>query len=265
MVESYEEARRSSRRISPAWPRAAWSLVWQTAREIGWLWWRLALIGLVVPVVISVWSNDFRRLGDPTFWVFFNVAAGILAGVNMFGTEYGSRTRRFLAHHAVRPGMIWMVKTSLWLASLALVWVPLAFISILVYSNHASSNPSEFFKGSIAALSLMLVSTALGQLCGMIFPRGITAGLIALMGLIAILLLIGPLFGMQLMPAWVMLGIPLVILAVSFSWSGDWLLDRPGAWRWVKLGLLLVRGVRLALRGLHVRSGGACAGSRSRG
>jgi len=97
VVKSYEEARRSSRRISSAWPRAAWSLAWQTAREIGWLWWRLALIGLVVPVILSVWSNDSRGLGDPTFWAFFNVAAGILAGVNMFGTEYGSRTRRFLA------------------------------------------------------------------------------------------------------------------------------------------------------------------------
>ncbi len=73
VVESYEEARRSSRRASPAWPRAAWSLAWQTAREIGWLWWRLALISLFVPVILSVWTNDFRRVGDPTFWAFFNV------------------------------------------------------------------------------------------------------------------------------------------------------------------------------------------------
>ena len=95
----------------------------------------------------------------------------------------------------------------------------------------------------------MLASTALGQLCGMIFPRGITAGLIALVVLIAILFVVGPLFGMQLMPAWVMLGIPLVILAVSFSWSGEWLLDRPGAWRWVKLGLLLFAGFGLLFAG----------------
>ena len=85
------------------------------------------------------------------------------------------------------------------------------------------------------------------------------------MVLITVLILVGPLFSMQLMPAWVMLGIPLVILAVSFSWSGEWLLDRPGARRWVKLGLLLFAGFGLLCRGLHLRSGGAGAGPRSRG
>jgi hypothetical protein len=83
----------------------------------------------------------------------------------------------------------------------------------------------------------------------MIFPRGITAGLIALVVLIAILFVVGPLLGMQLMPVWVLLGIPLVMLAVSFSWSGEWLLDRPGARRWVKLGLLLVVGFGMLFAG----------------
>src|SRR5206468_293821 len=60
---------------------------------------------------------------------------------------------------------------------------------------------------------------------------------------------VGPLLGMHLMPAWVLLGIPLVILAVSFFWSGDWLLDRPGARRWVKLGLFLFAGFGLLFAG----------------
>ena len=162
--------------------------------------------------------------------------------------------------------MVWTVKTSLWLISLALIWLTAALVWMLPAVLWGSRQmPPDTVMGVIAALSLLLASVAVGQLCGMIFPRGITAGLIALVVLIAVLLLVGPLFGMQLMPAWVMLGIPLVILAVSFSWSGEWLLDRAGAWRWVKLGLLLVRGVRLALRGLHVRSGRAGTGSRSRG
>ena len=45
-----------------------------------------------------------ERLGDPTFCGVFNVAAGILAGVSIFGTEYGSRTRRFLANQRSGPG-----------------------------------------------------------------------------------------------------------------------------------------------------------------
>lgn len=246
VVESYERAWRSSPKSSPAWPRAAWSLAWQTAREIGWLWWRLALIGLVVPVILSVWSNDSRQVGGTPFWALFNVGAGILAGVNIFGTEYGSRTRRFLVHHAARPGMIWMVKTLLWLAALAVIWLPAGFMMLVSVGPIPSQGIVTVL---IAILSLLLGSTVLGQLCGMIFPRRITAGLIALLALIAILLVVGPLFGMQLMPAWMIFGIPLVILAVSFSWSGEWLLDRPGGWRWVKLGLLLFAGFGLLFAG----------------
>ena len=105
MIASYEEAG-EAREGSRTWPRAAWSLAWQTARELGGLWWKLALIGTGRAGAPE--RSGLRRRrgpGDPTFlWAVFNVAAGILAGVNMFGTEYGSRTHRFLAHHAVRPG-----------------------------------------------------------------------------------------------------------------------------------------------------------------
>ena len=146
--------------------------------------------------------------------------------------------------------MIWMVKTSLWLASLALIWLPAALVWVLaVMLWGPRQKPPDIVMGVIAAFRSCSPAPRLGQLCGMIFPRGITAGLIALVVLITVLILVGPLFGMQLMPAWVMLGIPLVILAVSFSWSGEWLLDRPGARRWVKLGLLLFAGFGLLFAG----------------
>jgi hypothetical protein len=73
--------------------------------------------------------------------------------------------------------------------------------------------------------------------------------MIAVVALIAILAAVGLLFGMQVLPVWVMPGIPLVIMAVSLAWSGDWLLDRPGAWRWVKLGLLLLAGFGVLFAG----------------
>jgi hypothetical protein len=72
---------------------------------------------------------------------------------------------------------------------------------------------------------------------------------IALVVLIAILFVVGPLLGMQLLPVWVILGIPLVLFAVSFFWSCEWLLDRPGARRWVKLGLLLFAAFGLLFAG----------------
>ena len=163
--------------------------------------------------------------------------------------------------------MVWTVKTSLWLTQPGPDLAdrgPRIGVSPLCCEG-SRQMPPDTVMGVIASFALLLGSTAVGQLCGMIFPRGITAGLIALVVLITVLILVGPLFSMQLMPTWVMLGIPLVILAVSFSWSGEWLLDRPGARRWVKLGLLLFAGFGLLCRGLHLRSGGACTGPRSRG
>ena len=42
-----------------------------------------------------------------------------------------------------------------------------------------------------------------------------------------------------MMPAWGLAVLPLVFLAVTWAWSGDWLLDRPAPGRWVRLGLSL--------------------------
>jgi hypothetical protein len=49
----------------------------------------------------------------------------------------------------------------------------------------------------------------------------------------------GGLLAIDMMPAWGVLVLPLVFLAVTWAWSGDWLLDRPAPGRWVRLGLSL--------------------------
>src|SRR4029079_6273561 len=109
-------------RRSRMWPRAAWSLAWQTVRELGGLWWKPALIALFLPILLVFWTNG-RSQFDESFLVLFNLVVGILAGVNVLGTEYGVRSRQFLAHHALRPGMAWFVKAAIWLASLVPLWL----------------------------------------------------------------------------------------------------------------------------------------------
>ena len=42
-----------------------------------------------------------------------------------------------------------------------------------------------------------------------------------------------------MLPLQGLLVIPAGLLAVSWAWSGDWLLDRPAPGRWLRLGLLL--------------------------
>jgi hypothetical protein len=233
VVKSYEAARRSSRRSAPGWPRAAGSLAWQTMREIGWHWWRLVLIGLVVPAILFAWVNGGPGLiGDPGFRLIFVLGVGIAAGVNIFGTEYGATTRRFLANHGVRPSLIWFVKTAFWFAALLPIWLlPILFLRV----------PGGPF-GLVAAISCLCTTAAVGQLCGMIFNRGITAGMIAVVVLIAMVPSLALLFGMNLITPWTLSAIPIIILLVSLAWSCEWLMARPGASRWIKLAGYLCIG-----------------------
>jgi hypothetical protein len=248
VITSYEEARRIRQRPPRTWPRAGWSLAWQALRELGGLWWKLALIALFLPILLLFWTSG--RIGyEPALLVLFGVGVGILAGVNVLGTESGVRSRQFLAHHAVRPGMIWLVRTAVWLAALVPLWIPSLLAALFIRPlGPAYGYGVSIFAGEAA---ILLGCFAVGLLCGITIRRGITAGLVALVILIAGAVPIGSLLAMGLAPAWVAVAIPLVILAASWAWSGDWLLGLPGAWKWVKLALLLLGGLA-AVFGLYV-------------
>ena len=83
---------------------------------------------------------------------------------------------------------------------------------------------------------------AVALLCGMAIPRGITAGVVAMV--FALVLGGGAgsaLVQVGMLPVWGLLVLPAAFLAVTWAWSGDWLLDRPAPGRWVRLGLILDR------------------------
>ena len=77
------------------------------------------------------------------------------------------------------------------------------------------------------------------MLCGMAIRRGITAFVIALVIGLALTIPLVSLVVANMLPRQGLLVIPAGLLAVSWAWSGDWLLDRPAPGRWVRLGLLL--------------------------
>ena len=52
-----------------------------------------------------------------------------------------------------------------------------------------------------------------------------------------------------MMPVGFLWLLPLALLAVSFAWSPDWMLDRPGARRWIKLALLLAGSFTIVVAG----------------
>ena len=73
----------------------------------------------------------------------------------------------------------------------------------------------------------------------MTIRRGITAFVCAVVCLIAVFLPEFVLHELQIMPDWFLAVLPLLLVGVSRAWAADWMLDRPGLGRWLKLALLV--------------------------
>ena len=81
---------------------------------------------------------------------------------------------------------------------------------------------------------------AVGLLCGMTITRRITAALVGLVVLIAVVPLQIGLAGNAMVPTWSVFLVPLILVTASRAWAGDWLLEREGARPWLRLGAWLV-------------------------
>jgi hypothetical protein len=233
---------RAGNEVESARARGAWwrpalrSLVWQSVREGRPVWLRLAALyfGLcaVVGLVDSV--RNVHGLALALSWPI-----GIVAGVNAYGAETRARTHRFLAHHGARPGLVWLVKAGVCVLGLMLLWVPtlvLAPLAERVQGYQDMATPP----GAVVIALAFATSAGVGALCGMTIRRGITAVLVA-----AVVLVMGTFLGLMLSsqrmaPAWGLGVVPVACVFVSWAWSADWLFERPGTGRWVRLALLLV-------------------------
>ncbi len=237
------ETRRGRIRIRPrVFSTTVRALIWETSREVWPIWWRIVALGFGLPLLCLVVG-----LGAiPALVVILNEMLLIVAGVSVFGAENRGRTQRFLAHHGARPGVVWAVKLAIWMVWLTPVWILMIFL--------AASFPNMQGGQELSAYALIaLTGVAVGQLTGMLIRRGITAGLVAIIGVVAVGLPQVALLSWQMLPWQVTLAAPLVLLAVSWAWSADWMLERPGLGRWARLAALLVLAVATVL-GVHVAS-----------
>jgi ABC-type transport system involved in multi-copper enzyme maturation permease subunit len=209
-------------------------LVWQTMREGRTTWLFLLAFGLVYPTLLFLDGGPNRIEATP--FLFCEACIGLVAGVSAFGLENRRRTHRFLVHHGARPGLVWLAKLSTWCFGLALLWGPLAYLLLGWNAPIPERGQQQAIIAMVLALSLFF---AVAVLCGMAIPRGITAGVVALV--VSLLLTIGQggLVAVGMLPIWGLLVLPLAFLAATSAWSGDWLLDRPAPGRWVRLGLVL--------------------------
>ena len=218
------------------WPAAARSLTWQTFRELHSVWWWLGLLCLVVPP--GFYIGQRTPFGA---WTLCLLTANIVAGISVFGIENRARTQAFLANEGVSPGLVWWIKTSIWLAAMVVLWILTTYETAL-FGRSDFGFHGHFAEALLVTLGLSLVTTTIPILCGMVIRRGITAGTVALLILTLVVPPLMGLFAMRMLPGVFFLLFPLVFLAVSFAWSRDWMMDRPGAGRWIKLAALFAGG-----------------------
>jgi hypothetical protein len=226
-------------RLALGWPRAARSLAWQATREAHAAFPFLLLLGVGLPGVIAIISWVwYRTAEDVTLLMFCNLLVALLAGVGVFNAEQRGQSFRMLAHHGVRPALIWPIKVLAWLLGLAAIGVLcLGLLSISLFAPRSNSvaSPSELIMYAI----VLSYCFAVGLLSGMAIRRGITAAMVAVLAVCASAASFGVLGAAGLLSVWWLATLPVALLAVSWAWTGPWLLDRPGPGKWLRLlGLL---------------------------
>jgi len=248
------EANIQARRSESIWPGSVSRLGWQALRETWPVWWPMALLGIGLPLAWAISAAP----SDPGPWFFSLGIVGLVLGVNVFNAENRGRTQRFLAHHGARPGVVWLVKLAVGLATVAPIWLAILALTPSLWGPGPSLRAPQVWPGPtpVAYVAIPLVvqiasTFAAGVWCGMVFRRGITAGLVSLIFWLVVCL--PPFFlvmGRLMWPTH-LIWVPVAILAVTWAWSGDWLLDRPGIGRWARLGLYSI-GVVVGLSSAYV-------------
>jgi hypothetical protein len=242
-----------------SWVAEARAMVWQTVKEGGKTWGLLAAIGLLASALARLWLVYL----ETTWPLLIGTGISLVAGASVFGLENRARTQRFLAHHGARPGLVWMVKLAVWSVGLAVIWGPLLIMAIFATrQTRVSGRPIENW---LAVIFVTTFYPAVALVCGMAIRRGITAVVIAMVTSVALTIPLLALLTADMLPLRGLLIIPAGLVAVSWAWRGDWLLDRPGPGRWVRLGLLftgmstLIAGWYAGYRAWSIRDVGPIA------
>jgi ABC-type transport system involved in multi-copper enzyme maturation permease subunit len=232
------------------WGPAAHGLLWQSWREarslLGWM----LLLAVVVPGAAQILV---ARHMDFTFWIGGVLLAFLVAGVAVFGNDLRHGSNRLLAHHGVRPAVIWLVRVGVWFA-VACAVVVIALGAGLLATAVLGGGPlfnSRAMDQAPWVLALVALSFCIPLLCGMVIRRGITAGVVAILLWFAFWIPLVMLSLMGMMPSAFPILVPLAVLGVSLAWSGDWLIERPGAGRWLRL-LGWCAGISAALFAVYV-------------
>ncbi len=207
------------------------ALAWQALREMR----GLGAVILILAIATSLFAAMAGGAVDAP-WLFIVSGISLLAaGTSVFGIESQARSQRFLSQHAARPGAVWAAKIGVWLVVLAVI----AFFEVLPASltyHVMGSTPAEVM--TLIAVGLILFTLAI--LCGMAIRRMITAAVVAMVFTLVLGVVAGLASATNLSSPFSLFAIPPLLLLTTWAWAGDWLYERPGAGRWVRLGLLMI-------------------------
>ena len=214
------------------WPTPAFrSVLWQTIREGRTAW--LQCVGLACCAV-----GTGLLTNDPLPTVTLVLMAVVIQGASVFGLENSAGTRAFLDHQAVRPGTVWAAKLTPWVLGLVVFGTIVGLATNSDFRGVTRGSIMTFvpsFPEFVGVWAVVANAFGVGVLGGMMFTRRITAALIAILGFLVIAIPQAALVAVQMIPHWTLILSPMVLLAASWCWAGDWLANR-GLRRWVKLG-----------------------------
>ena len=169
--------------------------------------------------------------------LIFGILAALVAGVWVFGPANRTRSYRFLAHHGVRPGVVWRRRFFVW----GLAMVLILLVAVVAFAHHRDPAVGALRRLDRVALvrlpdgrgvrrrpplrpGLAAEHHGLGRGVPGVRPARPPAGRHGAGRLI-------PFAGLALFPT--------LVLAISRAWTRDWMEDLRGASRWLRLGAMM--------------------------
>ena len=210
-------------------------LVWETMRESCWIW--LSLMGTWAGLPLTWWlTKGSDRDPSGTLFLFGLLAGVLVAGVSVFGPANRTRSYRFLAYHGVRPGVVWGAKLVVWGVAMTVLLLVIALALALSWRQEFLEPLPRSFQ---VVVGPFFEAFLIAVLAGQVLRRSITAWVVAFLAVLLLAMAQFGLYAANMIPTASLAILPLLVLAISRAWMGDWMNDLRGNARWLRLAAML--------------------------
>lgn len=244
-------AQQTLQSLGPATRRGiVWRLAWQTWRES----WRtmLAVVagGLLLMLGVLALAKSSGHVALEQFPLSLFFVPG-LCGAMAFRQDHRRGQKQFLAEHAGRPRLVWLVRVAGWAAFVVLLWTPFAVVAKSMYLHfaipnlpltqegyHAFSAELQARSADVAYYLVLnfslatLTAFAFGQLASQLIKSEILAMGVSLLTSFFTLFYCMLIVTWRLPPMWCHLPIIIGCLGATYLRAPDWIAGRNTLGRW---------------------------------